>query len=67
MGKYEVVEHWPNADIWQVGDIIDLSSPEKLLEEGKVKVYKAPAKKKKAEKKVVSAEVEGAPVKKAKK
>lgn len=40
--KYKILEHWPNADNWQVGDIVDISNAEVLLKEGKVEVYEAP-------------------------
>jgi len=51
MPKCKILEHWPNASNWQVGDVVDITNPFKLIEEGKVELYKEPAKKtvKKAE------------------
>ena len=51
--KCKILKHYPNADNWQVGDVVDITNPFKLIEEGLVEEYK-PAKpaEKKAKKSV---------------
>ncbi len=30
---------YPNSENWQVGDLVEISNPTKLIEEGKVELY----------------------------
>ena len=34
--------HYPNANGWNVGDVVEITSPQKLIEEGKVELYVEP-------------------------
>lgn len=38
MPMCEILEDYHPAEKWQVGDIVDISNPERLIEEGKVKL-----------------------------
>lgn len=31
--------HYPNSENWNVGDVVEISNPTKLIEEGKVELY----------------------------
>jgi len=50
--KCKILKHYPNADNWQVGDVVEITDPKVLLEQGLVEEYKEPKKapKKKAKK-----------------
>lgn len=49
MPMYKVLVDYPNAEGWKAGDVVDITNPFKLIEEGKVEVYVAPKKEPKAE------------------
>jgi len=44
MAICQILIDYENAEGWEVGDVVDISSPKKLIEEGKVKIYVAPKK-----------------------
>lgn len=39
--------HYPNTSNWEVGDVVDISNPTKLIEEGKVELFIEPVKQEK--------------------
>lgn len=40
MALCKIIEHFPNSDGWQAGDIVDITNPESLIMEGKVEIVK---------------------------
>lgn len=34
--------HYPNSENWSVGDLVEITNPTKLIEEGKVELYVEP-------------------------
>jgi hypothetical protein len=42
--KCKILVHWPNADGWQPGDVVEITDPAKLIEEGRVEIYTKPKK-----------------------
>jgi len=49
--KCKVLVDYSNAEGWVKGDVVDITNPFKLIEEGKVEEYKAPKKAAKSSKK----------------
>lgn len=43
----KILVHYPNSDNWSVGDLVEISNPTKLIEEGKVELYVEPIKQEK--------------------
>ena len=42
MALCKVLVHYPNSENWNVGDLVEISNPTKLIEEGKVEFYVEP-------------------------
>ena len=52
----KILKHYPNADNWQVGDVVEITDARVLLEQGLVEEYKEkPKAEAKAEPKVKKA------------
>lgn len=42
MALCTVLVHYPNSENWNVGDVVEITAPQKLIEEGKVELYVEP-------------------------
>ena len=42
MALCKILVYYPNSDNWSVGDVVEISNPTKLIEEGKVELYVKP-------------------------
>mgnify|MGYP001608892869 CR=1 FL=1 len=62
MALCRILKFYPNSDNWQEGDVVEISSPNQLILEGKVEIFTPVVVE---EKIVVPVEVEEKPKKKA--
>lgn len=37
--KCKILKHYPNADGWLVGDVVEITNPDALIEQGLVEEY----------------------------